>query len=82
MLGSRRKAALTAQALRGWGVNAADVERIVCPVGLDVAADTPEEIAISVVAQLVAVRRGMVEGRGWMVDTAAAPSAGEVDTAT
>ncbi len=57
MLGSRRKAALTAQALRGWGVDAAAVERIVCPVGLAVGADTPEEIAISVVGQLVAVRR-------------------------
>ncbi|MDP1892201.1 MAG: XdhC family protein, partial [Gemmatimonadaceae bacterium] len=82
MLGSRRKAALTAQALRGWGVDSSDVERIVCPVGLDVAADTPEEIAIAVVAQLVAVRRQMVGARGWMVDTAAAPLAGEVDTAT
>jgi xanthine dehydrogenase accessory factor len=82
MLGSRRKAALSAQALRGWGVDAADVERIVCPVGLDIAADTPEEIAISVVGQLVAVRRRMVEGRRLRVDTAAVASAGEVDTAT
>ena len=82
MLGSRRKAARTAAALRGWGVDPAAVARIVCPGGVAGAADTPEEIAISVVAQLVAVRRGMVEGRGWMVDTAAAPSAGEVDTAT
>ncbi len=57
MLGSRRKAALTAQALIGWGVDAHAVERIVCPVGLDVGADTPEEIAISVVGQLVSVRR-------------------------
>ena len=68
MLGSRRKAALTAQALRGWGVDTADVERIVCPVGLDVAADTPEEIAISVVAQLVAVRRGTADGRRQRAD--------------
>lgn len=57
MLGSRRKAALTAQALHGWGVPTDDVARIVCPVGLDVGADTPEEIAISVVGQLVALRR-------------------------
>jgi xanthine dehydrogenase accessory factor len=67
MLGSRRKAALTAQALRGWGVDSADVERIVCPVGLDVAADTPEEIAIAVVAQLVAVRR-KADGGGQTAD--------------
>jgi xanthine/CO dehydrogenase XdhC/CoxF family maturation factor len=57
MLGSRRKAALTAQALRSWDVPEAAIERIVCPVGLDVGADTPAEIAISVVGQLVAQRR-------------------------
>jgi len=80
MLGSRRKAALTAQALRGWGVDAADVERIVCPVGLDVAADTPEEIAISVVAQLVAVRRAGDDGRktedGGRTTAKSAPTSG------
>ena len=62
MLGSRRKAALMAQVLRGWGVADDDVSRIVCPVGLDVGADTPEEIAVSVVAQLVAVRRHVSVG--------------------
>jgi len=79
MLGSRRKAALTAQALRGWGVAEDDVARIVCPVGLDVGADTPEEIAVSVVAQLVAVRRHvsggareMADGRRQLADGAAA----------
>lgn len=63
MLGSRRKGALTAQALRGWGVDEDAIARIVCPVGLDVGADTPAEIAVSVVAQLVATRRQVVEGR-------------------
>jgi len=62
MLGSRRKAAFTAQALRGWGVKEAAIDRIICPVGLDVGADTPEEIAISVVGQLVKERRS-VDGR-------------------
>ncbi len=78
MLGSHRKAALTAQALRGWGVDSADIERIVCPVGLDVGADTPEEIAISVVGQLVAVRRQTVDGRRWTVDARSTPDIGEV----
>lgn len=62
MLGSRRKAALTAQALRGWDVDEAAIARIVCPVGLDVGADTPAEIAISVVGQLVGVRRRVAVG--------------------
>ncbi len=57
MLGSRRKAALTAQALRGWDVDEAAIARIVCPVGMAVGADTPAEIAISVVAQMIQQRR-------------------------
>ena len=57
MLGSRRKAALTAQALRGWGVDDAAIARIICPVGLEIGADTPEEIAMSVVGQLISLRR-------------------------
>ncbi len=61
MLGSRRKGALTAQALRGWGVADADIARMVCPVGLDVGADTPEEIAISVVGQLISIRRAVAD---------------------
>lgn len=66
MLGSRRKAALTAQALRTWNVPEQAIERIVCPVGLDVGADTPAEIAVSVVGQLIAQRRKVgetVDGR-------------------
>jgi xanthine dehydrogenase accessory factor len=59
MLGSRRKGALTAKALRGWDVPEAAIARIVCPVGLDVGADTPAEIAVSVVGQLIQVRRSM-----------------------
>ncbi|MEK6612168.1 MAG: XdhC family protein [Gemmatimonadota bacterium] len=63
MLGSRRKGALTAQALRGWGVDASAIGRIICPVGMDVGADTPAEIAVSVVAQLIAERRQMTDVR-------------------
>ncbi|HEY3287966.1 MAG TPA: XdhC family protein [Gemmatimonadaceae bacterium] len=77
MLGSRRKAALTRDALRGWGVDEEAIARIVCPVGLDVGADTPEEIAISVVGQLVAVRRQTVEGRRWTVEGTPIHAAGE-----
>ncbi len=63
MLGSRRKGALTAQALRGWGVDESAIGRIICPVGMDVGADTPAEIAVSVVAQLIAERRQVTDDR-------------------
>ena len=69
MLGSRRKGALTAQALRGWGVDEDAIARIVCPVGMDVGADTPAEIAVSVVAQLVAIRRQAAGGSTQRADS-------------
>jgi len=70
MLGSRRKGALTAKALRGWDVPEAAIARIICPVGLDVGADTPAEIAVSVVGQMIQMRRRMVTAAG-------APAVGE-----
>jgi xanthine dehydrogenase accessory factor len=64
MLGSRRKTALTAKVLREWEVSDADIERIHAPVGIAIGADTPEEIAVSVVAELIAVRRAGSRRRG------------------
>jgi xanthine dehydrogenase accessory factor len=58
MLGSRRKVALTWRMLEEAGVPRARLERVHAPVGLSIGADTPEEIAISVVAEMIAVRRG------------------------
>jgi xanthine dehydrogenase accessory factor len=41
-----------------------DMERVYCPIGLDIGAVGPQEIAISVVAELVALRRGHAAQRG------------------
>jgi xanthine dehydrogenase accessory factor len=57
MLGSRRKVALTWKLLRNWGVPADALRQVHAPVGLAIGADSPEEIAVSVVAELIAVRR-------------------------
>jgi xanthine dehydrogenase accessory factor len=57
MLGSRRKVALTWRMLEEAGVSGERLARIHAPVGLSIGADTPEEIAISVVAEMIAVRR-------------------------
>jgi len=51
-LGSRRTHRVRLELLRSDGVNAEDCERIHGPVGLDIAAQTPAEIAISVLAEL------------------------------
>lgn len=58
LLGSRRKKAVITKALRAAGLPAEALERVQCPVGLDIGAETPEEIAVSVVAELVRWRRG------------------------
>ncbi len=57
MLGSRRKRAVTFRALEEAGVPAEALARVRSPIGLDIGADTPAEIAVSVVAELVQERR-------------------------
>jgi xanthine dehydrogenase accessory factor len=64
MLGSRRKVAMTAKVLREWSVSEADVAQIHAPVGIAIGADTPEEIAVSVVAEMISVRRAGTRRRG------------------
>jgi len=56
MIGSRRKREAVFAALAGDGWGADDLSRVICPVGLPIGAETPEEIALSIVAQLVATR--------------------------
>lgn len=57
MLGSRRKKAVLWQALLEAGVPQAALDRVRVPIGEAIGADTPAEIAVSVVAQLIRVRR-------------------------
>lgn len=61
LVGSRRHTGHHLDALRAKGVPEAVVERIQSPVGLDLGAVTPSEIALSILAGLVAVRR---QGKG------------------
>ncbi len=57
MLGSKRKRAVIWRALEAAGVSAQDLARVRSPIGVDIGADTPAEIAVSVVAELVRLRR-------------------------
>ncbi len=56
MVGSARKMAAVSEHLRAGGFTDGDLARVNLPVGLAIGAETPEEIAVSVTAQLVAVR--------------------------
>jgi xanthine dehydrogenase accessory factor len=57
MIGSKRKVISVYKALEKEGHRAEEFERVYAPMGLDIGALTPEEIAISITAELVAVRR-------------------------
>jgi xanthine dehydrogenase accessory factor len=57
-LGSRKTHAARLERLRALGHGPGDLARIHGPIGLDIAAVTPAEIALSVIAEIVAVRRG------------------------
>jgi xanthine dehydrogenase accessory factor len=60
MIGSRRKCAHIFNALLQQGFTQADLKRVHAPIGLAIEAETPEEIALSIVAEMVKVR---AEGR-------------------
>jgi xanthine dehydrogenase accessory factor len=57
MIGSRRKTIAIYQELENQGMDAALFERVNAPVGLEIGAVTPEEIAVAIVAELIAFRR-------------------------
>jgi xanthine dehydrogenase accessory factor len=58
MMGSQRKVLTSYKRLLQYGFKRHDLKRVQSPIGIEVGAVTPEEIAISVVAQLIRVRRG------------------------
>lgn len=66
MIGSRRRTATVLQMLRDEGYSAEDLAKVHTPVGLDIGAETPEEIALSILAEIVQVRKG---GTGQMMSS-------------
>ena len=56
MIGSRKKNAMLFDMLRKEGYAEEDIKRIHAPIGLSIQAETPEEIAISIAAELIQVR--------------------------
>ncbi|HEX6693180.1 MAG TPA: XdhC family protein [Longimicrobiales bacterium] len=57
MIGSRRRVRAAFDALNDAGVTTEKMKRIHAPIGLDINADSPAEIAVSIAAEIVAVRR-------------------------
>jgi xanthine dehydrogenase accessory factor len=57
LLGGRRTQRLRREALLARGVSSPSLDRIRGPIGLDIGAVTPHEIAVSILAEMLAVRR-------------------------
>ncbi len=77
LIGSRRRWALTVQALtHDYGLSEAQLQRVRAPIGLELQAETPREIAISIIAEIIMLRQG---GSGkpmqWLGDVSETESA-------
>jgi xanthine dehydrogenase accessory factor len=58
MIGSRRRVAAVLEHLAHDGFPQQALERVRTPIGLDIGAQTPEEIAVSIIAEVIQARRG------------------------
>lgn len=58
MIGSKRRVATVLRHLAEDGVSQEALDRVHTPIGLDIGAETPEEIAVSIVAEMIMKRRG------------------------
>ncbi|MEP7100529.1 MAG: XdhC family protein, partial [Burkholderiales bacterium] len=59
-LGSRGNTAKRRERLELFDLTTAEIDRLHGPIGLDIGAKTPAEIAVSIVAEIVAVKNGIV----------------------
>ena len=59
LLGSRPKMVHVFTELEERGVTPAALARVHCPLGIEIGAQSPEEIAVSILAEMIAVRRGV-----------------------
>jgi xanthine dehydrogenase accessory factor len=62
-MGSRRAQERRRARLLEAGITDAELERLAAPIGLDLGATSPEETALSILAEVVAVRNGHEGGR-------------------
>lgn len=61
VMGSSRRWATTRQKLLDAGVSVDALERVRSPIGIEIEAETPEEIAVSILAEVTAARRGAAQ---------------------
>jgi xanthine dehydrogenase accessory factor len=64
MIGSRRRVKATLERIAESGVSQDLLDQVHAPLGMDIAAETPEEIAVSIIAELVRERRSGARDAG------------------
>ncbi len=64
LIGSRAKVARIYEALEADGITPEQLRKVHAPVGLDLGAVTPQEIAVSILAELIAVKYGKADASG------------------
>jgi len=64
MMGSRRKCALILDEMRRQGFSDEAIHRVHAPIGISIEAETPEELGISIAAELIQVRAKMKRSTG------------------
>jgi xanthine dehydrogenase accessory factor len=57
LIGSRRKIARVMELMKAQGVEQALLDRVHAPIGLEIGAETPQEIAVSILGQIISVAR-------------------------
>ncbi len=58
MIGSKRRTTAVLEHLRDEGLDPSELARIRTPIGLDIGAESPEEIAVSILAEVMMLRKG------------------------
>jgi len=61
-IGSRKTHAQRFERMARWGITAEELQRVYAPIGLDLGGQTPEETALSIIAEVVAVKNGRQGG--------------------
>lgn len=62
LIGSKRRTSIVIERLREKGASEEQLAKIHAPIGLDIGAISPEEVALAIIAEIVAVRRGSSGG--------------------
>ena len=68
LMGSRRKVKLVKEALMSEGISGEVLDRVCMPIGLDIGGETPEEIAVSVAAEIIEVKNRKQKQYGYSED--------------